>query len=263
MLGIIPDLSKRKRFILASILVLIVSAFFPTLYTNFGGLSIAGFIVFIYLLTWFALKENLNGVEYITLFVLPVLFSLSANLFTTILPDRRIFRLPILASIPVGMYIIFLTENIFNVAAIRTIQLLRAAHAVSYLMSLLTAFFIISFIISAHQSILFNVLVSLAAILPLTLQFLWNFDLIPKFTPRTILFSLAICLVFTQINIMVNFYPQSVAMVSLFLVAVYYVLLGLLQHFYEKKLTRKPTIEYAIVALIVFSIMIVTSTWLG
>ncbi|MDQ3239327.1 MAG: hypothetical protein M3P33_02270, partial [bacterium] len=82
-----------------------------------------------YLITFFALKDDLNGVEYLTLFILPITFQIGSNLFMQLLPNRKIFHYPIYVMIPIGMYIIYLTENIFNVAAIRTIQLLRAAHA--------------------------------------------------------------------------------------------------------------------------------------
>jgi len=263
MIKIKRQLSKRQRFLIVSAIVFFISLAFPYLYSSYGIFTIIGFISLLYPLTWIALKENINGVEYFTLFILPILFALSINLFIQILPDRKLFRLPLLALIPVGMYILFLTENIFNVAAIRTIQLLRAAHAVSYLMTLLTAFFIISFLISLHQGIIFDLITITGTVFPLTIQFLWSFDLISKFTPRTVLYSLAVCLVFAQITMLVNFYPQSVAMISLFMVSVYYVLLGILQHFYEKKLTRKPTIEYAIVAIIVFLIMIATASWFG
>ena len=167
------------------------------------------------------------------------------------------------ALVPLGTYIILLTENIFNVAAIRTIQLLRAAHAVSYIFTLITAFFLLSFITSMHYNVFISSIWITAIIIALTLQFLWTFDLTPKITQRTLLFISVLSLVFIQINIFIHFYPQSIAMTTLFMVAVYYVILGIMQHFYEKKLTRKPILEYSIVAMIVFAIMIITTSWHG
>ncbi len=256
------SLTKRQRFILASIATFGLSWFFPTIW-QYGPLGLIGIIIVLYAIMYYALWENITGIEYLTLFILPITFIVGSNLFISILPERKIFRYPLYALIPIGTYIILLTENIFNVAAIRTIQLLRAAHAVSYIATLLTAYFLLSYIVSLHADIVYSSILITLTISPLTLQFLWSFDLISAFSRRTSLYIAVISIVFIQINILMHFYPQSVAMTSLFLVAVYYVLLGILQHFYEKKLTRKPIVEYAIVACIVFIIMIITTAWQG
>jgi hypothetical protein len=256
-------ITKRQRFIIASAIALCLSLFFDSFLDQFGLLVFPLSAVVIYLASLVSLKEDIAGIEYITLFILPVFFFIGANVFLTILPDRKLYHLPMYSLISVGMYIIYLTENIFNVAAIRTIQLLRAAHAVSYLLTLITAFFLLSYIISAHMSSWITVILINFTVLALTIQFLWSFDLIPYLTRRTLIYTLATCIIFTQITVAITFYPQTIAMTSLFLIAVYYVLLGVLQHYYEKKLTRRPTIEYVIVAFIVFIIMIVTTPWLG
>ena len=256
-------LTKRQRFIFASACALGLSLLFPLVYTQLGGIAVLILAICIYAIAFFALWENINGIEYITLFVLPISFIIGTNLFITILPDRKLFRYPLYAMIPVGMYIILLTENIFNVAAIRTIQLLRAAHAVSYIATLLTAFFLLSFIVSMHYDLILSAALITATIIPLTLQFLWTFDLSPRITTRTLIYIGVISLISCQIGYFIQFFPQSIAMTSLFLVAVYYVQLGIMQHYYEKKLTRKPIIEYAIVACIVFVIMIITTSWQG
>lgn len=259
----LPIVSKRQRFLFASACSLAISLIFPTILSQFGLVGISALIVVLYVIIYLALWENISGVEYATLFILPIAFVIGANLFLSILPERKIFRYPMYAFIPIGTYIVLLTENIFNVAAIRTIQLLRAAHAVSYIVTLITSFFLLSYVISMHYSIYLSTLWMLLIIIPLTLQFLWSFDLISQITKRTLLFLLVIALVFVQLNYFMHFFPQSIAMTSLFLVAVYYVLLGIMQHFYEKKLTRKPIVEYAIVAMIVFFIMIMTTSWQG
>ncbi|MDQ3239361.1 MAG: hypothetical protein M3P33_02445, partial [bacterium] len=141
------------------------------------------------------------------------------------------------------------------------IQLLRAAHAVAYIATLCIAYFLISYIVSARLGMPIQALVLFCIVFLLTMQFLWSFDLLDAFSKRTLLYSASTSLVMIQILIMSNFFPQSTAMISLFLVAVFYVILGILQHFYEKKLTRKPTIEYTFVACIVFLIMLFTAQW--
>jgi hypothetical protein len=256
-------ITKRQRFIVVSAITLALSVLFPKMYGMYGMWSVVASVAILYLLSLFSLNEDIKGVEYFTLFVLPVSFFLGANLFISILPDRKIYHVPFYAVMAIGMYTIYLTENIFNVAAVRTIQLLRAAHAVSYLVTLITAFFLLSFILSIHLSTWLTVILITLTIFILTIQFLWSFDLIEAVTRRTLLYSMASAIIFSQITIMITFYPQTIALTSLFLIAVYYVMLGILQHYYEKKLTRRPTIEYVIVAFIVFVIMILTSPWIS
>ena len=71
-------------------------------------------------------------------------------LFYFLLPVRWLTRLPVLAIFGISMYLLFLTQNIYNIAAIRTIQLLRAAHAVGFLFTIVSAFLIYNVIFALH-----------------------------------------------------------------------------------------------------------------
>src|SRR5689334_1348799 len=116
-------LTKRKRFIIASAIITIATFFFPSLLKNHGPVIVAIYIALTYLISIFALKEDISGIEYVTLFILPVLFTLGTGLFISIVPERKLYRWPLYALVPISVYSIYLTENIFNVAGIRTIQL--------------------------------------------------------------------------------------------------------------------------------------------
>jgi len=94
-----------------------------------------------YGLSAWALFNDLKGTEWLTVLILPVLYPVAVALFYFLLPVRILSRVAILSIFGIGMYALLLTENIFSVAAIRTIQLLRAAHAVGFLLTLLVAFF--------------------------------------------------------------------------------------------------------------------------
>ena len=61
--------------------------------------------------------------------------------FYFLLPVRWLTRIPVVVLYAVGIYALLLTENIYNVAADRTIALLRAAHSVGYLLTLDNVFF--------------------------------------------------------------------------------------------------------------------------
>jgi len=95
-----------------------------------------------YGLSAWSFSEDLKGIGWLTVLILPVLYPVSVALFYFLLPDRLLSRLMIMTIFGTGMYALLLTENIFNVAAIRTIQLLRAAHAVGFLLTLVVGFFL-------------------------------------------------------------------------------------------------------------------------
>ena len=60
---------------------------------------------------------------------LPTLFTAAVGLFYFLLPVRWLTRLPVVILYSIGIYALLLTENIYNVAAERTIALFRAAHS--------------------------------------------------------------------------------------------------------------------------------------
>ena len=84
-------------------------------------------------LSIFALWGELAGIKYLLLLLLPVYFVAGASLFYFLLPVRWLTRLPFAVLFGISVYLLMLTSNIYNVAAIRTIALLRAAHAVGLL----------------------------------------------------------------------------------------------------------------------------------
>lgn len=77
-----------------------------------------------YGLSAWALFNDLKGTEWLTVLILPVLYPVAVALFYFLLPVRILSRVAILSIFGIGMYALLLTENIFSVAAIRTIQLL-------------------------------------------------------------------------------------------------------------------------------------------
>jgi hypothetical protein len=256
-------LTKRKRFIIASAVITLATFIFPAMLKNYGPIIIAIYAATAYLVSIFALKEDISGIEYITLFILPVLFTVGAGLFISIVPERKIYRWPLYAIVPISIYSIYLTENIFNVAGIRTIQLLRMANVFCYIITLVTSVFLFWFTLSLRLPLIQNVLLICTIISLLTLQFLWSFELTQKFTLKTSLYTAVVILVFAQISIVINFYAISTIYATLFLVSIYYVLLGLIHHYNEKKLTRKVAIEYTLAAFIVFIFMILSVRWQG
>lgn len=256
-------ISKRQRFIIASILISIMVACYiliPVLQTIPVLIGI-GFIT--YFLCIFSINEDLKGIEYLTLFIIPVLFTIGTILFIQILPERRLYRYPFLAGFPILMYVIFLTQNIFNVAAIRTIQLLRAARAVSYLTTLITAFFLIAAatVNIDNPTVLLLLITILIALL--TFQFYWSFDLGSKVGKRVVIYTMMATFLLLQVTLILIFMPVVPALKSLLLITYYYVTLGISTHFLERKLTSRIVLEYTIIACSVSILIFSSLNWTG
>lgn len=123
--------SKRTRMILAT--VASTAAFFASISIPFVyfPLVVVVFGIAIYILTWYGLKDYIDGKEWYMLFVTPVVWSVVWYLFYFLTPIRWISRLNALLAYIVMYYAILSTNNILNVAKSQSLQLLRVARTVN------------------------------------------------------------------------------------------------------------------------------------
>jgi len=256
-------LSKRQKLAIASILMTlgilgIQSIDFEARYQAIGLLAGVA-----YGLSAWALFEDLKGIEWLTVLILPVMYPVSVALFYFLLPVRILTRVMILGLFGVGTYALLLTENIFNVAAIRTIQLLRAAHAVGFLLTLVVAFFMWDTIFSFRASPWWNAIFIMATSFPLILQALWSVNLEERITKKVLTNSLGLSWGLGSLALMISFWPVTIIAASLFLVTGLYVGLGLIQHSISGKLFKKTVEEYVWVGGLVFVITYFLANWGG
>lgn len=216
-----------------------------------------------YFLSAWSLSEGLGGVEWLTVLTLPVLFSIGVGLFYFLTPVLWLARLPLIFLYGTGLYALLLTENIFSVAAIRTIQLLRSAHAVSFLLTLVTSFFLYNVILSFREAPWFNFLLIFAISLPIFLQGLWCINLEEKLTLKIWFYSLGAALVLGEIALAFSFWPVTVAVGSLSLTTTLYILLGLIQHHFSERLFRRTINEYIGVGIAILIVIFLTTHWGG
>lgn len=255
-------MSKRQKFVLTSMVLasfLIVLQLLP-LENRYPAIAVLA--VLAYALSAWSLKEDLKGIEWLTVLLLPVLFTVSVGLFYFLIPGWW-SRGVIAAIYALGFYALLLSENIFNVAAIRTIQLLRAAQSVSFLLTLLTAFFLFDTIFSLRLVAIWNFVLILTACYPLSLQFLWVILLEPKIDKKIFLASGVFSLCIAQISVFLSFWPVTVTLGSLFTTTIFYTLLGLGQHWLQRRLFEKTVKEYLWVAILVFWIVFWQTKWGG
>lgn len=252
---------KRQRFI-SSVVFLSVGLFIAEHILGKSAISIVFVlsvltVVFLYLTLKEDLKENFTP----QVFILPFLYSLSVGLFYLLVPARLLTRVGMTSFYALGLYSLFLSQNIFTVSSIRTIALLAGARTVSLVITLLSYFFISNVVFSFH----INVFVTMALI------FIYNFLFIMQaiwihtleknpFAQIFWVVALTMCLV--EIALFLWFGPSSPTVLALFLTAIFYVLVGLSQAWFEKRLFRSVILEYFWITVISFIFLIVFTSWL-
>ncbi len=274
-------MSKRQRFIITSVIctgVLIGATVMPVewRYRMIGILALVTGV-----LTAWSIREGWKGIARLTTVILPMMFGLGAGLFTFLLPEvvteigafswgletgrivgwgmRGLFWVIFMVSI----YSLLLTENIFSVSAIRTIALARAAGAVGFLLTLVTGFFLYNATWSFRLPAYWNGLLVGAITLGLMLQGLWAAKLEDRMDKEVLVASAVLSLVMGQLAMVFSFWPVSVAVGSLVMTTLLYVLLGVYQQELLKRLFRKTLWEYVSVGLLVLLIVVVTTRWGG
>lgn len=221
-----------------------------------------GVLIFIsILLSWWSLKEALAGIRYLTTIILPTLLTAGVSLFYFLLPSSWVSQLPIIGLFALCFYALLLTENIFSVASIRTIQLLRAAHAVGFLLTLLTSFLLFDTIFSFRMTSFVNALAVFGVSFLIYLQGLWSVNLEEKLSRNVWVYSLFLAIINTQFAFLISFMPAPVAMASLFITTLVYIQLGIVQVHFQERLFKRTIYEYIGVGFIVLTIFLFTTLW--
>lgn len=212
-----------------------------------------------WLMSSWSLKDGLSKVEWLTVPLPMALFSAAVGLFYILLPQYWWARLLIILLFGVGQYALLLTANIFSVAAIRTIALFRAASAVGFVMTLLTGFLMYNTILSFRLQFWFlGIWVFLVSFL-LLLPSLWSVNLETKVTRNLFNFTMWLSILMGFMGMAIAFWPISIAVASLFLSTMLYVVLGISQHHFSQRLFKRTVTEYLTVGAVVLVTMLLTS----
>jgi len=255
--------SKRQNFVLVTIILTIGLLSQHFLGTRFSYLG-AGFLgVVAFFLSWYSLREEMMGVKHLTLLTLPTLFTLAVSYFYFLVPVRFITRIPFALFFALGFYAILLTENIFNVAAGRTIQLIRAAQAVGFYLTLITVFLLYDITFSLHLPFFVNFIFIFVISFLLFLPSLWHITLEERIGKSIWYFSLLLSLVLAEFAMAFSFWPILALTEAIFLTSVFYTLLGISQYHLAEKLFRRATLEFLLVAGVIFVLTLFTTSWVN
>lgn len=197
--------------------------------------------------------------------LLPVLWTLGFGLFAALLPTSWINLLLLAIFFGVVLYVMFLAENVFLVAiGYRTVPLYRAAYTVSLILILLVSFFVFDSMYSFKLPFWGNMLASMfLGLLIFTYQYWavaielpddgkmkgkWPYILIPT-------------LLLVEFAGILSFWPVGIFKGSVYLVAVIYVVCGLLQAEIRDRLFRGVVLTYSYIGVAVALAIILATTW--
>jgi hypothetical protein len=256
-----PVIPKRQVFVLSTILLTIILLLTQVVSQDFRYAFVLFLSVCTYVVSAYALREDLTGIEWMTLLILPALYSAGVSLFYFLLPVRWLTRIPVAIIYAFGFYALLLTENIFNVAANRTIALLRAAHSVGFLITFLTYLLLSQIIFAFRLGPTFNALGIAVLSFLLIFQSLWVMELTEKVSRRVVILSIVLTLVLSEFSFMISLWPAQPLMRSLFLSSLFYSLTGMTQQYVVERMYKKTVIEFLVVTIVVFIIFLATSSW--
>lgn len=257
-------MTKRRRFVLVAILLSAGLYVVQRLSVELRYQAIAVFGVATYLLCAWALLKDLRGWGWLINLILPTMYPIAVALFYFLLPQAWGTRMVVIGVFGVSMYGLLLTANIFAVASFRTIQLLRAARAIGFLLAIITSAFLFHVIFSLRLPVGFNGITVAVVSLLLLWQGVWSYVASPT-VAREFYYALVGATVLSEMAVAISFWQIDVLLASVMLSMGMYVTLGLFQHDLEGRLFARTTQEYLGFAGIVFVVVAATVMlrWMG
>lgn len=274
-------MSKRTRFILVSAVVAVclwISTTAPVDYRFGLYLAVSALA---YVLSVWVLFDDLKGIEWLTLMVLPVMFTLGSGLFANFLPTAiprmfgrafqletsmltaGIFKMVYFLLYAMAMYGILLIENIYSVASIRTIQLFRAARSVNFILTLVASLFFYTVALSLKMPFWWIAPMVFLVSLILSFPSFWSVDLKGDILRDAGRYSLVVSWVIATAAISLSFWPVKPFMGGLMLTSLLYSLLGILEQRLSSRVYLESLLEYGVTVIIILIIGFLTTSWVG
>ncbi len=256
-------LSKRGRFVFS--VVTLSAALFFSEFTTGGVVVSLGFLLsfltifFLYLI----LKDDISKKShFLPILILPFFFTLSFSLFYSLIPARLLTRVLLTGVYAFGAYSLFLTENIFAISSLRTINLLRSARIVSFVITIFVLFFLFNIIFSLRLPLYITpFLVAIISFL-MSAQFLWSYSENREGGGREVYtFSAGISLMMGQLAFILALWPVTAAIYAIFLTGMFYTYSGLSNAWLERRLFKGILWEYIWVGALSILFLLVFSHW--
>lgn len=255
-------LTKREKIIVSSVIISLglLSTQLVPFYLTYR--FIVGLAVLAYFLSLWALWEGLDKFKAVILMILPMAFTLAISSYYFLLPVRWLTRISVASIFGLTFYTLLLSQNVFNVASIRTIPLYRVASTTVFVLTLITAYLLFNVMFSLNLAFFWNALMALIISFPLVLQVIWSIEM-EGLSPLVLTYTLIVSLITAEIGLVLSFWPISNAMASLVLSTILYITVGLSTHHLRERLSRGVVWEYIGWGVLVFIIAFLTTSWTG
>jgi len=253
------NIPKRQKFIIGVAILSLILFFSEQTFGKEGLLYTAILLsIFTGIFVFWAEKSDLEENFSPQIFILPLFYTLACTLFYFLVPARLITRIGMTSLYAFGLYSLLLSENIFIVSSIRTIALLSSARTVSFVVTILSYFFLSNVVFSLHLNIVTTLLFVFIFSLPLILHSVWTHTLNSNFRTHLEWIALIVlCLVETAFALW--FWSTTPTIIALFLTGLFYILVGISQVWLDKRLFKGVMWEYIWVAVIVFLVFVTFS----
>jgi hypothetical protein len=240
---------RREKFIISSLLLsallLSIQAFPLEWHMQISGV----FMVVTFLVSAWALSDNLNKHEWLTILPMPALFAGSVAFFYTLLPGTILSRIFVFIVYAIGMYALLLTDNIYSVAKGRSIQLLHAAHAVGFFFMMFASILFTQTIYSLRLP--FYAIGGLVFVvhLPLIFVSLWSVLVKEVITKEVLAYSVLFSLLLAEFAMVFSLLPMQVWYSALFVMSLMYLSVSYVRSVLLGRLFTRTFTEYAAAAI--------------
>lgn len=256
--NILFNIPKRQKFVITVIIQSLILFFSEHLFGKEGIYVVFLLSLSTDLFVFWAIREDLKDNFSPQVFILPFFYTLACALFYFLVPARFLTRIGMTSLYVLGLYSLLLSENIFIVSSIRTIALLSSARTVSFIVTLLSYFFMANVVFALHLNILVTLALVFAFSFLLILHSIWSHTLEKDFRLHLDwILIIALCIV--EVALTLWFWPTTPTIIGLFLAGLFYILVGISQIWLDKRLFKGVMWEYIWVAVIVFLVFITFS----
>lgn len=260
-------LDKRQKFVVGVLFlsaVLFVTEFYHLRFSRSGFAISLGLSILSDLFLYWAIRKDLpkpRTVNTYIIFILPFFFTLAFSLFYFLVPARILSRVILTLLYSVGLYSLYLCQNIFTVGATRTIQLLSGARIVSFVLTLLSFFFLMNIIFTLHFPIYVIGPFLFVITFLLMLQSIWAYAMQSEAAPLLPSWTLLLTICVLEVAVMIWFWPSTPTISALFLTGLFYTIIGLSHVWFDRRLFRGVLWEYVWVSAAVFFVLILSTKW--
>jgi uncharacterized membrane protein YiaA len=254
------SIDKRQKFVIG-VFVLSLGLFLAEFQFSKSGFYIVSFLsVLTNVFLFWAIRDDVSENKAYQAFILPFFYSFAFGSFYFLTPTVFLSRAILTVVYAFGLYSLFLSQNILVVSSMRTIALLSGARIVSFVITLISYFFLANIVYSLHVTIFLVILIVLIYTYCLIYASLWTYNLQKTVQSVGIWVSaLTVCLVETATILW--FWPSSPTVIALFLAGFFYTVVGLSHVWFERRLFKGILWEYVWVGCITFFVLILFSSW--